>query len=159
MAKVFEDYFSEIQTDMIAICLEYIEDRAEKIFIYCSYENKTISNGFFYRINGMILEKHEVNKGVRNGEPPYDVSHERQRGAMRIINQDIAQLIQVCKDFNRQMPTEIRIVYDVAKNSVNANYRYDPVYSLDPLKLDDHILEEWIEEEQRKLQSERSNQA
>ena len=78
---------------------------------------------------------------------------------MRIINQDIAQLIQVCKDFNRQMPTEIRIVYDVAKNSVNANYRYDPVYSLDPLKLDDHIFEEWIEEEQRKLQSERSKQA
>ena len=31
MGKVFEDYFSELQTDMVEICLEYVEDRAEKI--------------------------------------------------------------------------------------------------------------------------------
>ena len=35
MGKVFEDYFSELQTDMVEICLEYVEDRAEKIYIYC----------------------------------------------------------------------------------------------------------------------------
>lgn len=32
IGKVFEDYFTELQTDMISICLEYAEDRAEKIF-------------------------------------------------------------------------------------------------------------------------------
>ena len=30
MGKVFEDYFSELQTDMVEICMEYVEDRAEK---------------------------------------------------------------------------------------------------------------------------------
>lgn len=38
MKKVFEDYFSEIQADMVAICLEYVEKRAERIYIYCSCE-------------------------------------------------------------------------------------------------------------------------
>lgn len=38
MGKVFEDYFSELQTDMVEICMEYVEDRSEKIYIYCSFE-------------------------------------------------------------------------------------------------------------------------
>ena len=33
MGKVFEDYFSELQTDMVEICLEYVEDRAGR-FIF-----------------------------------------------------------------------------------------------------------------------------
>lgn len=34
MKKVFEDYFSEIQADMVAICLEYVEkEQREFIFI------------------------------------------------------------------------------------------------------------------------------
>lgn len=34
MSKVFENYFSELQADMVSICLEYVDDRAEKIYIY-----------------------------------------------------------------------------------------------------------------------------
>lgn len=49
MGKVFGDYFTELQTDMISICLEYAEDRAEKIYIYCSYENGMISGDFFIK--------------------------------------------------------------------------------------------------------------
>ena len=45
MEKMFEDYFSEIQADMVSICLEYVEKRAEKIYIYCSFENGMISSG------------------------------------------------------------------------------------------------------------------
>ncbi|EQB36670.1 hypothetical protein M948_16695 [Virgibacillus sp. CM-4] len=35
MSKVFEDYFSELQADMVGICLEYVENEAEDIYIYC----------------------------------------------------------------------------------------------------------------------------
>ncbi len=31
MAKIFEDEFMEAQADMVSICLEYVEDDAEKI--------------------------------------------------------------------------------------------------------------------------------
>ena len=50
MGKMFEDYFSEIQADMVSICLEYVEKRAEKIYIYCSFEDGMISSGFFYKL-------------------------------------------------------------------------------------------------------------
>ena len=34
--EIFEDTFSSIQTDMVQICLEYANNRADKIFIYAS---------------------------------------------------------------------------------------------------------------------------
>ncbi len=52
MGKIFENHFSEIQTDMVDICLEYVEDRAEKIYIYCSFEGGVQSCNFFYKVNG-----------------------------------------------------------------------------------------------------------
>lgn len=30
--KVFEDYFTEIQSDMVFICLEYVENKADEIY-------------------------------------------------------------------------------------------------------------------------------
>lgn len=38
MGKIFENHFSEIQTDMVDICLEYVEDRAEKRLLSASDE-------------------------------------------------------------------------------------------------------------------------
>ena len=157
MAKAFEDYFSEIQTDMIEICLEYIEDRAEKIFIYGSYEDGTITEYFFYQINRMIFKKSEVNKALKPGEPPYDVSSDRQQDAMKIIHDDIEALITLCKEYKREMPTQLKIVYDVRKNTVNADYKYDLMYSTDPDRTDLDIIEEWIEEERKKLRNSQIN--
>lgn len=33
MTKQFEDYFTEFQTNMVAICLEYVKHRADNIYI------------------------------------------------------------------------------------------------------------------------------
>ncbi|EJQ92849.1 hypothetical protein II1_03237 [Bacillus cereus MC118] len=34
--KEFEDKFSELQADMISICMEYVENRADKVYVYKS---------------------------------------------------------------------------------------------------------------------------
>lgn len=47
MSKVFEDVFSEILADIVAICLEYVENKAEKKYIYCSLESGIVSSSFF----------------------------------------------------------------------------------------------------------------
>ncbi len=31
MSRIFEDYFSELQADMVSICLENVEDRADRV--------------------------------------------------------------------------------------------------------------------------------
>ncbi|MGY2614156.1 hypothetical protein [Bacillus wiedmannii] len=36
--KEFEDRFSELQADMVSICMEYAKDRADKVYIYASCE-------------------------------------------------------------------------------------------------------------------------
>lgn len=85
MKKVFEDEFSEIQTDMIQICLEYAEKKVDTIYIYGSFEENTISCDFFYKIMGKIVERHELNE---IGEL-YDTSIQRQKKCMRILIEDI----------------------------------------------------------------------
>lgn len=143
MGKVFEDEFTELQADIISICKEYVEDRAEKIYIYCSAENGTVTNDFFYKINGKILERHKLND-AGTGER-YDVSSERQGMVLRIMMEDVEAMIKLCKEYKREMPTEIKMVYDVVTNRVSGNYRYDLVYSNDPLLLPEDVAEEWYQ--------------
>lgn len=122
MGKVFEDYFSELQTDMVEICMEYVEDRAEKIYIYCSFEGGVQSCNFFYKVNGKVVKKSRLNDVIVDGQ----------------------------EEYQREMPTQIKLIYDVAANSLNADYSYDIIYSNDKDKMADDILEEWFESEKSK---------
>ena len=147
MSKVFEDYFSELQADIVSICLEYVENKADKIYIYCSFEERVISCDFFYCINDKVVRKNKLNDAI-NVELEkfrYDISVERQKGVMNIINDDIEKLYKLCNEYKREMPTEIKLVYDVSKNSLRAEYEYDLVYSNDPVKTADDIAMEWLD--------------
>lgn len=146
MYKSFEDYFSELQADMVSICLEYVENRAEKIYIYCSFESGIVSSDYFYKINGTILERHKLNDVVLNSDKMYDLSIERQKGVIRILNGNIKSIIKICKEYSREMPTEIKLIYNVRENSLKAEYRYDLVYSNDSVKTADDIAMEWFEQ-------------
>lgn len=46
------------------------------------------------------------------------------------------------------MPTEIKIVYDVKKNSVRTDFQYDLVYSNESERTFHDIVTEWFEEVQ-----------
>lgn len=140
--EIFEDRFSAIQTDMVQICLEYVENRADKVFIYGSYEDNTISCDYFYDINGHKIERHKLN----SINSIYDTSIQRQKMCMDILVDDMKQLISLCQKYERDMPTEIKLTYDVNSNSLNANYRYEPTYSQYHDKTSDDIFEEWFKE-------------
>ena len=146
MSKIFEDYFSEIQTDMVSICLEYVEDRAEKIYIYCSFEEGIVSSDYFYNIKGQIVERHKLNDALSSGENNYDVSVQRQSGVVKVLNMDIKSVLKLCKEYNRDMPTEMKLIYSIEENSLKAEYKYELVYSDDPVKTADDVAMEWFEE-------------
>ena len=145
MSKVFEDYFSELQADMVSICLEYVENRAQKIFIYCSFEEGLVSSDFFYKVANSVLERHKLNDIVNEGQEKYNIDVDRQMAVMDIINEDIEKIYKLCKEYKREMPTEIKLIYDVDKNSLEGEYKYDIVYSNDPVKTADYIAMEWFE--------------
>ncbi|MFP7334370.1 DUF600 domain-containing protein [Shouchella clausii] len=152
MSKIFEDKFSELQADMVAICLEYVENRAEKIFIYGSFEEKVISSDFFYCINGKVVRKHKLNDAINNTiDFQYNTSGERQSGVLNILNNNIKKMIKLCEEYNREMPSEIKLIYNVVNNNLKADYNYGIVYSNHPEKTADDISMEWFEEMQSAL--------
>ncbi|MGJ3197240.1 DUF600 domain-containing protein [Peribacillus frigoritolerans] len=135
---------------MVSICLEYVFERANKIYIYCSYEEDLVSNDFFYNINGKIVERHKLNDALVNEEGnanfSYDISVDRQKAVVKIINQNIKELIKLCRKYDREMPTEIKIVYDVQANKLAADYKYDLVHTNDSNKTASSIARIWFEQ-------------
>ncbi len=65
---------------------------------------------------------------------------------MKIGNDDLKLIHKKCEEFDRDMPTEMKLFYDVKKNSLKANYRYDLIYTNDDELLPDDILDCWFEE-------------
>lgn len=151
--KDFEKYFSEIQADMISIGLEYVKNRAENVYVYASSEGDIISSNFFYKMNNMYVKKHNLNDAIDVSEERYDVSTERQFAVLDIINEDVEKIKKLCEECDRDMPTEFKLVYDVQKNKLKAEYKYDLVYSDNPVKTANHIAEEWFEQ----IKSENNN--
>ncbi|MBW7477416.1 DUF600 domain-containing protein [Paenibacillus oenotherae] len=155
MAKIFEDYFSELQADMVSICMDYVNNKADMIFIYASNEYGLISSDVFYKINNCIVEKHKVNNAIQNAVSHsyhlYNVSRDRQNAVLNICNENIRAIKELCKKYNREMPAEMKLIYDVSKNKLIATYCYESKYTHDPVKTADHIFDEWFEEMGGKL--------
>ncbi|MDH4557420.1 DUF600 domain-containing protein [Pseudomonas sp. BN417] len=145
MAKEFEDYFSEYQTDMVSIALEYADGRADEIFIYGACEDGTTAFDVFYRINGKIVEKDNLNSAVVSGISAYDTSGERQSAMLNIGLDNLDNIEAKCGEFHREMPTEIRLHYDVKNNKMRAKYRYDRIFSEHADILPDDVFDTWLQ--------------
>lgn len=144
--KEFEDRFSELQADMISICMEYVENRADKVYVYASCEEDMISSSFFYLINNKYVECHKVNDALENGEEKYDVSPERMFQVLQIIGEDIEEIETLCKEYEKDMPTEMKLIYDAKSGKFKAEYKYDLIHTNEDVKTADDFADEWFEE-------------
>jgi hypothetical protein len=142
----FEDRFSELQADMISICLEYVENRADKVYVYASCEESIISSKFFYLINNKYIKPHKVNDALVNGDERYNVSSERQFMVLDILNEDIEKIKELCMNYEKDMPTEMKLIYDVKSGKFKAEYKYGLVYTNHETKTARQIADEWFEE-------------
>jgi hypothetical protein len=146
MKKVFEDYLSELQADMVSTCFEYAEKRTDKIYIYCSHEHGFITCDFFYCVNGSIVRKHELNDVNDTQDFNYDTSGKRQSIALCAIIENIKKIAELCKAYEKDVPTEIKLIYNVKKSSLNVTYEYDSVHSANFIETTDDIAGEWYAE-------------
>ncbi|MFU2016743.1 immunity protein YezG family protein [Peribacillus butanolivorans] len=144
--KEFEEIFSELQADMISICMEYVEDRADKVYVYASCEEGIISSSFFYLINNKYVKSHKLNDALENGDERYDVSTERGFMVLDIINDNVEKIKVLCEEYERDLPTELKLIYDTKSGKLQAEYKYDLIYTNDDVKTAQHIANEWFEE-------------
>ena len=138
----------DIQSDMISLSLEYIENKAETVFIYVVLEDGLVSFDVFYKIGGFISEKSDVNKYLSE---KINDSDDIQFSLLEYGIEDAEKIEVLFEENSKEVPTEIRLVYDVKNNSLKRNYRYDAMYEKnEDLSVSD-VFEAWIQEEKSKL--------
>ena len=148
MNRVFEDQLMEIQSDMISLSLEYVENKAEIVYIYVVLEDGLVSFDVFYKIGGFISEKSDVNEYLSE---KINDSDNIQFSLLEYGIEDAEKIEVLFKENSKEVPTEIRLVYDVKNNSLKSNYIYDAMYEKnEDLSVSD-VFEAWIQEEKSKL--------
>ena len=148
MNKVFEAQLMDIQSDMISLSLEYVENKAETVYIYVVLEDGLVSFDVFYKIGGFISEKSDVNKYLSE---KINDSDDIQFSLLEYGIEDAEKIEVLFEENSKEVPTEIRLVYDVKNNSLKSNYRYDAMYEKnEDLSVSD-VFEAWIQEEKSKL--------
>ena len=145
---IFEDQLMEIQSDMISLSLEYVENKAEIVYIYVVLEDGLVSFDVFYKIGGFIFEKSDVNEYLSE---KINDSDDIQFSLLEYGIEDAEKIEVLFKENSKEVPTEIRLVYDVKNNSLKSNYIYDAMYEKnEDLSVSD-VFEAWIQEEKSKL--------
>ena len=145
---IFEDQLMEIQSDMISLSLEYVENKAEIVYIYVVLEDGLVSFDVFYKIGGFISEKSHVNEYLSE---KINDSDDIQFSLLEYGIEDAEKIEVLFKENSKEVPTEIRLVYDVKNNSLKSNYIYDAMYEKnEDLSVSD-VFEAWIQEEKSKL--------
>ena len=148
MNRVFEDQLMDIQSDMISLSLEYVENKAETVYIYVVLEDGLVSFDVFYKIGGFISEKSDVNKYLSEKINDLD---DIQFSLLEYGIEDAEKIEVLFEENSKEVPTEIRLVFDVKNNSLKSNYRYDAMYEKnEDLSVSD-VFEAWIQEEKSKL--------
>ena len=138
----------DIQSDMISLSLEYVENKAETVYIYVVLEDGLVSFDVFYKIGGFISEKSDVNEYLSE---KINDSDDIQFSLLEYGIEDAEKIEVLFEENSKEVPTEIRLVYDVKNNSLKSNYRYDAMYEKnEDLSVSD-VFEAWIQEEKSKL--------
>ena len=60
------------------------------------------------------------------------------------------KLISACTEYEAEMRCEIKLIYDVKNNKLNADYQYDEIYT-NTEKTSDDIAEMWYQEMLKKI--------
>ena len=138
----FEDKFMEVQASMISLALEYVQNQAEKIYIY-AIADSLYSFNLFYKIKGSIVRKHLVNDFL-----PKDshVDTNLQTVLLKEGIKDVESMIDICQEYNCEHPTEMWLIYDAQKNSHDSRYSYEGRYDKDEELLPSLEFEKWFEE-------------
>lgn len=144
---IFEEKISEIQKDMLSLALEISEGKVDKLYIYGSYENNTFSfNAFFEKNNIIYLINQLPQIGIQN------ITSDRMFNFLKIGTEDLKKLISLYKEESRNVPTQIKLIYDNISKSAKAKYFYNQFYSNSETLTPEAIFVQWYEEVKSELE-------
>ena len=139
MSHQFEDEFMDLQSELISLCLEATERKIDNIYAYASIEEKSKMFNAFFKVDGKIktlnqlkLDTSLISRFLKSG------------------TSDLEKIISTCKSFNKPVPTEIKMYYDVATGKFNADYKYNEVCSSKTGVAAGEIFMDWLSQVKEK---------
>lgn len=135
MEKKFEDEFMELQSDFVSLCLELVEQKVNKIYIYCSLEKKSKMFNAFFEINGKIKTLNQL-----GGNNALIIQF------LKLGTSDLEKVKKVCINYNMPIPTEMKMYYNIDTGKYDAQYKYEEICSEKTGKSAGQVFLEWISE-------------
>lgn len=125
MKTTFEDELTKLQLDMVDICQEFSMGKTDKIYIYCAQEGTMTLAQFFFEINHDLVKKNKLSDYLKSkGVIIHDITDSLQEQSLNIILSDLNKIVELCKNSNREIPTEIKICYCTNTNKMETNLSY-----------------------------------
>jgi hypothetical protein len=136
MAKIFEDEFMDMQSNIVSLCLELLEGKkVEKIYAYGSIEGKSISFNAFCKINGDVKTLNQI--GLNS-----DIVWQ----FLDLGIADLQEIKKVCNKYEQPIPNELKMIYNVSTGKYHANYKYEEVCSVKTGIASSEVFMDWIDE-------------
>ena len=136
MGKLYEDDLMEIQSDLISLCMEVSEGNVDKIYAYASIEEKSSMFNAFFKRDNQVLTLAQL--GI---EPRLRMEF------LKVGTGDLNRIRDLGSRYEHNIPTEIKMIYDVKSKQFDAQYKYDVVCSIETGKAAGEIFAEWLDDE------------
>lgn len=131
----FEDEFMEVQSDLLVLTLETIGKGVDKIYAYCSIEEKSRMFNTFFEIDGEIRTLNQLG-----------LDRKRAMQLLRTGTNKLEHIKNVCSKYNNLSPTEIKLIYDVRSGKLDAQYQYEEICSAKTNMSAGEVFMKWIDE-------------
>lgn len=127
--KSFESELNSWIVDMIDICNEYSLELSENIYIYINRDDYIYSN-HGYKINEVKYTKETIEKSGASDD--FDVSENIFEQIEEILDNDYRKIEVLFDYFERDIPKQIFINYDVKNKKLKTDFKYN--ISENPIK-------------------------
>ena len=130
----FEDAFTDLQSEVVSLCLEFLANanvNAEKIYIYIYQTKRQRMFNAFFNVAGSVVSAGEIGTEEQSDE------------FLDVGTDDIERLIALCDKYQHPCPNEFKLVYDVKSKNFDSHYGYEDYSEKDEVDSVDVFLE-WI---------------
>lgn len=135
MNKVFEDDFLDVQSRIIALCVEFADNKADKVYAYGSIEENSISFNAFFNIGGQIKTTNNV---VTDTDTIWDF--------LDLGESDLEKIKEICIHYGKPVPTELKMIYDCKTSQIDTKYQYNSICSAKTEIDSSEIFLKWLDE-------------
>lgn len=147
MSETFERSMQEILESMLGVCLEYVENRVDGVYLYGAAEDGTSSANVFYEIGGGIYRIHQLNDSpAAQGGQQFDLSRDRSFALLDFVLDDFDRLLELHEGHEREPPTQLKAHFNAVTGKLSIKFSHDLHFSNTEDLLPSHFFEAWLQE-------------